>query len=144
MKVASQAVAKQSERDVSWGSHTRAVDFIAGQLRLARLRHHPGKTPRHVMLHLRLAERSRWLNERPKKNRYSQTKIDVPQPHWRRGLAAQDDQLLMQDNVFTFSPGDFSRDCATSRSPVRNANIAPSISATIALRHPEEAFGSDK
>jgi hypothetical protein len=105
MKVASQAVAKQSERDVSWGSHTRAVDFIAGQLQLARHRHHSAeKLAGHVVLHLRLAERSRWLNERPKKNRYSQTKIDVPQPHWRWGLAAQDDQLLTQDNVFTFSP----------------------------------------
>jgi hypothetical protein len=105
MKAASQAVAKQSERDVSWGSHTRAVDFIAGQLQLARHRHHRAeKLPGHVVLHLRLAERSRWLNERPKKNRYSQTKIDVPQPHWRWGLAAQDDQLLTQDNVFTFSP----------------------------------------
>jgi hypothetical protein len=119
----------------------KAVDFIAGQLQLARLRHHRSeKLARHAVLHLRLAERSRWLNERPKKNRYSQTKIDVPQPHWRRGLAAQDDQLLMQDNVFTFSPGDFSRDCATSRSPVRNANIVPSISATIALRHPGGGF----
>ena len=103
--MASQAVAKQSERDVSWGSHTRAVDFIAGQLQLARLRHHRAeKLARHVVLDLRLAERSRWLNEKPKKNRYSQTKIDVPQPHWRWGLAAQDDQLLTQDNVFTFSP----------------------------------------
>ena len=104
--MASQAVAKQSERDVSWGSHTRAVDFIAGQLQLARLRHQRAEklAAGHVVLHLRLAERSRWLNERPKKNRYSQTKIDVPQPHWRWGLAAQDDQLLTQDNVFTFSP----------------------------------------
>lgn len=78
----------------------KAVDFIAGQLQLARRRHHRSeKLARHAVLHLRLAERSRWLNERPKKNRYSQTKIDVPQPHGRRGLAAEDDQLLTQDDA---------------------------------------------
>jgi hypothetical protein len=76
MKAANQAVVKQSERDVSWDRILRAVDFIAGQLQLARHRHHSAeKVARHVVLHLRLAKSSRWLNERPKKNQYNQTKI---------------------------------------------------------------------
>jgi hypothetical protein len=105
MKAASQAVLSKVSGTSRGDRILRAVDFIAGQLQLARHRHHRAeKLAGHVVLHLRLAERSRWLNERPKKNRYSQTKIDVPQPHWRWGLAAQDDQLLTQDNVFTFSP----------------------------------------
>ena len=39
---------------------------------------------------------------------------------------------------------DFSLDPATSSSLTRNANIAPSTSTAIALRHPDEVFGSDR
>ena len=69
-------------------------------------------------------------NERPKKNQYNQTKIS------RSMFLSRTGELLTQDNVFSFLARDFSRDRATSRSLVRNANIAPSISATIALGHP--------
>jgi hypothetical protein len=101
-------------------------------------------SPATSCLHLRLAESNRWLYKRPKKNRYNQTKITIPQPHWRRGLAAKDDQLLTWGNVFfQLLARDFSRDPAPSRSfGQETANIAPSISATIGLLHRGGGFRS--